>query len=186
MTALRSTLLPVLLFAFFLLMIGSLTAYSQHQADIWYFGYGAGLDFRNGNPISLTDGKSNTLEGCASISSATDGRLLFYTDGVTVWNAQHQTMSNGTGLMGHWTSAQSALIVPFPGDSTHYYVFTAGAGPYATAPNNGVRYSIVDLTLDGGKGDITVKNKLLLGTATEMLNATQHCNSKDYWGWNLI
>ena len=160
-------------------------ASGRKDAFIWYFGNGAGLDFSSGVPVPLTNGQINTLEGCAVISDPEDGRLLFYTDGVTVWDATHRPMPNGNDLKGHWTSAQSALIVPNPGDTNIFYVFTAGAGFYHTAndPNNGVRYSVVNMQLNGGRGDVIEKNIELLerGRGVEMLNATRHCNGRDYW-----
>ncbi|MEX0361238.1 MAG: hypothetical protein AB3N10_09680, partial [Allomuricauda sp.] len=58
---------------------------AQLEAAIWYFGQNAGLDFRSGTPVPLTDGALNTREGCATISDAA-GNLIFYTDGSTVWN----------------------------------------------------------------------------------------------------
>ncbi len=164
---------------------GGITLLSQNQYNVWYFGNGAGLDFSSGVPVPLTNGQINTLEGCAVISDPEDGRLLFYTDGVTVWDATHRPMPNGNDLKGHWTSAQSALIVPNPGDTNIFYVFTAGAGFYHTAndPNNGVRYSVVNMQLNGGRGDVIEKNIELLerGRGVEMLNATRHCNGRDYW-----
>lgn len=158
---------------------------AQHRFDRWYFGLNAGIDFSQGAPTAVLDGQLSTLEGCATISDDATGDLLFYTDGVTVWDNTHTVMPNGQDLKGHWTSSQSALIVPTPGDPLRYFIFTSGAGFYHTAndPNNGVRYSIVDLSLNGGKGDVTSKNIELIGRgdATEMLSATKHCNGIDYW-----
>lgn len=77
----------------------SCITFAQGEANIWYFGSQAGLDFSNGSPVALTDGQLNTDEGCATLSNAA-GQLLFYTDGVTVYNKNHQIMLNGTGLMG--------------------------------------------------------------------------------------
>ena len=65
--------------------------FSQKEANIWYFGENAGLDFNSGTPVALTDGQLNTGEGCASISDSS-GNLLFYTDGVTVYNKNHANM----------------------------------------------------------------------------------------------
>ena len=104
-------------------LILSLSCYAQGEANIWYFGRNAGLDFNSGNPISLNDGQLSTEEGCATISNS-NGNLLFYTDGITVWNKNHQIMPNGIGLLGDPSSAQSAIIVPKPNSSTIYYVFT--------------------------------------------------------------
>jgi hypothetical protein len=64
----------------------------------------------------LFDGELNTLEGSASISD-TNGQLLFYTDGATVWNRNHDTLQNGFGLLGEASSTQAALIIPKPGTS---------------------------------------------------------------------
>ena len=67
--------------------------YSQGEANIWYYGNYAGLDFNNGNPVALTNGQVNTYEASAIMSNAS-GQLLFYTDGNTVWNRNHQIMLN--------------------------------------------------------------------------------------------
>ena len=76
----------------------------------WYFGNRAGVNFSSGAPVALTNGQIVTTEGCATISDAT-GNLLFYTDGVSVWNRNHAVMANGAGLFGHASSTQSAIIV---------------------------------------------------------------------------
>jgi hypothetical protein len=159
-----------------LLLILSLTVFGQHQTDNWYFGWNAGIDFSSGIPLAVTGGALVTTEGCSSISDNA-GNLLFYTEGVSVWNRNHQVMPNGTGLLGNVSSTQSALVVPKPGSTTEYYIFTVDeiGGP------NGFRYSIVDMTLDGGLGDVTVKNILILNNVTEKLTAVQQTSSGNYW-----
>lgn len=74
----KKNLLIILLFL-------SLASYAQGEANIWYFGNKAGLDFNSGSPVALTDGQIESEEGCATISDA-NGHLLFYTDGVSVWD----------------------------------------------------------------------------------------------------
>ena len=148
---------------FILLYILPAISFAQQQPEIWYFGYGAGIDFTSGSPVALTNGQINQWEGVATACD-TAGNLLFYTDGMTVWNSNHQVMSNGTGLMGNNSCTQSATVVPIPGNSDQYYLFT----PPEYSNTNGFRYSIIDMTLNGGLGDVTsVKNVLLLSTATE-------------------
>ena len=95
-------------------------AYSQKEANIWYFGENAGLDFSAGEPIAITDGQLNTKEGCASIADE-NGSLLFYTDGNKVYNKNHVLMSNGSGLHGNSSSTQSAIVVPKPNSNSKYY-----------------------------------------------------------------
>ena len=72
-----------------ILILFSFKLFSQHEADFWYFGDYAGLDFSSGNPEPLINGQLQNYEGCAAISDST-GNLLFYTNGVTVWNKEHQ------------------------------------------------------------------------------------------------
>ncbi|TXN36130.1 T9SS type B sorting domain-containing protein [Flagellimonas hymeniacidonis] len=165
---------------FFLLLLtilftGKLCA--QQEAAIWYFGENAGLDFRSGAPVPLTNGALNTNEGCSTISDFS-GNLLFYTDGITVWNRNHIPMPNGNGLMGNPSSTQSGLIVPTPGNPDQFYVFTSGAIEWGT---HDVRYSIVDLTLDGGLGDVVQKNTFLFDPSAEKLTAVEHANGTDIW-----
>ncbi|WP_047547151.1 T9SS type B sorting domain-containing protein [Psychroserpens sp. Hel_I_66] len=143
--------------------------FAQQEASYWYFGQNAGLRFNAGagTVTAITDGQINTLEGCTSISD-TDGNLLFYSDGRTVWNANHVPMANAsealnTGLKGDDSSTSSGLIVPKPQDPNLYYIFTVDE-PHHDNPsppdgnddgvNNGLMYSLVDITLDGGLGDV--------------------------------
>lgn len=156
---------------------------AQQQANIWYFGYHGGLDFSSGTPTILTDGQVYTIEGVASISDA-NGNLLFYTDGVTVWNRTHAVMPNGNNLFGHESTSQSAIIVPKLNDPSRYYVFTLDA----QGQPHGFNYSIVNMSLDGGLGDVEIKNVSLLALAGEKITAVKHCNGKDIWviihGWD--
>ena len=151
----------------------------SHSADIWYFGRGAGLKFGGSGPPSLLhDGKLNTLDGSAIISDPLTGDLLFYTDGSTVWNREHTPMPNGTGLLGDESSGQPALIVPDPGSPTRYYLFTTGSHDVS---DRTWRYNVIDITLDGGRGDVIEKNVPLLERGSEKLTATRHCDGRDYW-----
>ncbi|HEX5651606.1 MAG TPA: hypothetical protein VFX58_00940, partial [Chitinophagaceae bacterium] len=150
---------------------------AQH-ANNWYFGKRAGITFNTNPPSALADGMIDTNEGCSAISDA-NGQLLFYTDGATVWNKLHQVMVNGTGLKGHFSSTNSAIIIPRPGSSTLYYIFTAGE---ISTNNEGYFYSEVDISLDGGLGAVTgTKNILLYAPSTEKLTAVRHSNGVDVW-----
>ena len=83
---------------------------AQNEGNIWYFGYGAGIDFNSGSPVPISDGQLNTEEGCASISDE-NGDLLFYTDGTTVYNKSHSPMVNGTNLLADSSATQSSIIL---------------------------------------------------------------------------
>ena len=151
--------------------------FAQGEGNIWYFGINAGIDFNSGTPVALTNGALSTNEGCATISNSA-GSLLFYTDGITVWNRDHLAMPNGTGLLGDPSATQSGIIVPKPGSPNVYYVFTVAA----TGGSDGLRYSEVDMTLDGGLGDVTaVKNIPLATFVTEKITVVKQANGIDFW-----
>ena len=151
--------------------------YGQKEANIWYFGNQAGLDFNSGSPVTLTDGAMFAFEGCASIADE-DGNLLFYTDGSSVWNANHITTANGFGLLGNASSTQSAIIVKNPSNDSIYYIFTVPAQGFG----DGLRYSEFNINLDGGLGDINgVKNIMLANPVCEKVTAVRHANGQDIW-----
>ena len=153
----------------------------------WYFGTNAGITFNSGAPVALTNGALTTTEGVATISD-NSGNLLFYTNGITVWNRNHLIMTNGNGLLGDFSSTQSAIIVQKPLSNNIYYIFTSDndAGP------DGIRWSEVDMTLSGGLGAITSnKNIALLSPnqlSCEKLCVVRNCNNQDLWvisrDWN--
>jgi len=142
------------------------------RSSHWFFGYEAGLWFDAGQPFVDTTGNLVSIEGSSSIST-TSGDLLFYSNGESVWNRAGDIMPNGTGVLGNQSSVQSSIIAPLPGSSSLYYLFTTGTA---------FRYSIVDMNLDGGFGDVTgSKNLLLHSQGTEELAGTLHCNGTEYW-----
>ncbi|MBC7451181.1 MAG: gliding motility-associated C-terminal domain-containing protein, partial [Cytophagales bacterium] len=160
-------------------------SWAQKEANNWYFGDHAGLNFNTIPPSPIITGSLYAGEGCASISDA-NGNLLFYTNGATVWNKSNQVMNNGTGLNGDDMSTQSALIAKLPGSTSLYYIFTVPdqdmTGRY--------EYSIVDMSLNGGLGKITTKKQPLLKNFinknstlvyTEALTASYHANQTDIW-----
>ena len=159
----------------------SLTAFAQNENNIWYFGKNAGIDFNSGAPVALTNSSMNTWEGSASVADPITGNLLFYTNGEFVWNSNHTVMPNGSGLWGQYSSTQSSLIIPVPGSTTNYYIFTTDAAT-GGFPNGGyMAFSMVDMTLAGGLGDVTVKNIALFDTTTEKLTATLNNDKCKVW-----
>ncbi|WP_272023913.1 T9SS type B sorting domain-containing protein [Olleya namhaensis] len=158
------------------------TIVAQNEASNWYFGNNAGINFNtNTNAVSaLTDGLLVTEEGCTSISDS-DGNLLFYTNGENVYTSQHTIMPNGTGLFGNQSSTQSAIIVPKPESTTIFYIFTQDTN-FQSNPDNGFNYSVVDMSLNGGLGAVTLKNQFLLNKASEKLSAiVKDCQSQNIW-----
>jgi len=171
---------------FLLLFLVLGMSYGQDETANWYFGQGAGLYFNNDGTVTpLTDGKIRTEEGCATISDKS-GALLFYTDGITVYDRNHTVMQNGTQLFGDPSSTQSAIIVPGPSSATLFYIFTVDTSIREGDPDRGLNYSIVDMSENNGNGAITEKNINLLATCSEKITAVvKDCSDESIWVMTL-
>ncbi len=157
------------------------TATAQNETNIWYFGNNAGLDFKTGLPEPLTNSAMRIYEGCAVVSNE-NGELLFYTNGVSVWNARHEVMQNGTQLAGDTSATQSAVIVPHPGEDEVYYLFTVDILNFVNQEviTKGLCYSIIDMRLDEGQGAVLQKNISLQALVPEKLTVVKK-NDEEYW-----
>lgn len=168
---------------FYLFFLSTVVSYSQQEASNWYFGENAGINFNTntGEISALNGGQLFTEEGCTSISDSS-GNLLFYTNGINAYNRDHELMPNGTGLKGHQSSTQSAIIIPKPDGEGIYYIFTVDTD-FNSDPDEGFHYSEVNMNLDGGLGDITaIKNINLLRNTSEKLSAVlKNCETQSFW-----
>jgi hypothetical protein len=156
---------------------------AQNELTKWYFGNRGGLDFMTNPPTILTNSAMKATHGCTSVADAA-GSILFYSQGDTVWNKNHQVLANGTGLYGlpggGW---QTCMAVKQPGNNNIYFVLTQRANsPVPNTTVSGVHYSIIDMSLAAGDGSVTLKNApLYTGVCTTALSAVQHCNGTDIW-----
>ncbi len=180
-----------ILVIFLAVMLYTTPTLSQGEANNWYFGQNAGISFNTTPPTVLTDGRINTLEGCTTISDAT-GNLLFYTDGIRVWDRFNNIMQNGTGLKGDPSSTSSALIVPQPNTPNIYIIFTVDEPHHDNADNDsttidgdgvndGFMYSIVDMSLNGGLGEVVSGQKnipLITYNTSDTLESLYKCSEK--------
>lgn len=168
-----------------------LTASAQLENNIWHFGMGYKLDFTTGAPV-LGTSNIQVIEGAASICDGS-GNLLFYSSGQTVWNKNGMVMPNGTGLLGNgggiggWTpgsATQGVAIVRSIANPFQYYLFTLDAFEEFSFGNDDgrLRYSVVDMSLNGGLGDVvaTQKNIVLDSLQTEKMVVIKGINC-NYW-----
>jgi gliding motility-associated-like protein len=157
--ALLSLFIPVLLFA-------------QKENNIWAFGIKSGLNF-NG-PVTFYPTQIMAGEGAASICDAA-GNLLFYTNGTQVWDNTHHVMPNGSGILGHESSTMGEAIVAIPEHPGLYFLFTVYALEWSTEMP--LRYSLIDMSMNGGKGDVVpgVKNIELARKRGERITVASGC-----------
>ena len=160
---------------------------AQDRNSIWIFGDSAGINFGNpNNPVPL----NSAMRGRGSCASVADsiGQLQFYAHTIAnlndtsthVYNWQNQLMNNGDQIVGEaWYN--ELVIVPMPDSSDFYYLFSIGvaSGPVAF---RGLFYSIIDMSANGGLGEVVSKNNILSNLkAMDGIGAIKHGNGRDLW-----
>jgi hypothetical protein len=114
-----------------------------------------------------------------------DNNLLFYAApsnlnmiSTKVFNRNDSLMPNGDNIQGHPRQSQGLLILPWPGDSSKYYIFTKSQ----TSSKTIMYFSIVDMTADNGLGAVISKNnKIWTDSLTDRTTAVRHANGRDWW-----
>ncbi len=172
-----------------LLLQTVLSAWGQGEQNIWAFGDHAGLDFTGTSPVPYATNLFPGYEGSASICNSA-GQLLFYTNGFWVWNRDHELMPELTGGVSGYTApmspigdpplmnwngsyaTQATAIAGYPAHPGFYYLFSL-----STSGN--LLYSLIDMSLNGGKGGIASGKKgISIGTnLAEKLTVVKGCNS---------
>jgi hypothetical protein len=146
------------------------------------------IDFRKADagPPTVTCGPqvpiSGGNEGTAVFTDPSTGQLLFYTDGINVWNGfDNSTLANGTGVFGQPSASEPSLITPqLSADGGTFYVFSVNYSD-DTSPSGSIYYSTIDLN-QGTHGTVTSKNNLLhTGNVGEALDMLPHSNNTDFW-----
>ncbi|MGA2824412.1 MAG: hypothetical protein ABSE72_12915, partial [Bacteroidales bacterium] len=172
------------LYLFGILLSLPFFVFSQGEWNNWYFGSQAGVSFNSGIPQYLINSQMITNRSMATVSDSL-GNLLFYTDGMRVYDRTGSIMPNGSDLLSAQQD-QSVCVVQNISDDSLYYIFTLNClGWPLPLPNEGLHYSVVDMRLNGGLGDIVTgqKNISLLGNANYPIGMTaaRHHNNKDAW-----
>ena len=164
-----------------LLCLSNFIVFAQNDTDNWYFGKNAGLSFTNGVVNVYSNGGMITPAGCTSISDA-NGNLMFYTNGNTIWNRNHQIMDNGENLSAEVEGIQTSIIIPKPNDPSTYYVFYTRENNVNTpmAMMSGIYFSEVKFTALNPLGIVTLKNERISNTATSRLAAVYHYETITY------
>ncbi len=140
----------------------------------WHFGYNTSLIFEK-DTVLVDTSAIHSDESCTSISDE-QGNLLLYSDGVTVWNKNHQVIGNGTGILGHQSSSRGSVLLPFENKDSVFYLFTTDY----QGNSNGLRYSKI-INLGNDSFHITSKNNLLNSSVAEPIGAINHQDNIRQW-----
>jgi hypothetical protein len=188
-------ILPCLLLGFIITRV----SYAQNnEANVWHFGSRCVLDFNFDPPLAncgVSYSNMGASEGSSSISNA-NGDLLFYSNGIDVYDANNNMFPNfanwppasiGIPLLGGGQSAtNAAFIVPDPGNENEYYLFFAAEeigynGLSQQMGLSGISYVKVDMTLNNGMGDLYTDIIVVNETMTEKIAVTSDCSGENYW-----
>jgi hypothetical protein len=167
---------------FWILALTTFDSVAQKSNYVWTFGDSAGIDFNNlSNPQPIETGM-RSRGSCVSIAD-TNGSLLFYantrasTPGYTtvVYDYQNHLMSNGVNIAGiGWY--RELIIVPVIDSSKKFYLFSVDDNI-----NIGLYYSIIDLNLNNGLGEVSRKNVKINSLWIASINGIKHANGRDWW-----
>lgn len=169
----RQILLIVLLFLCSFSISKAQYGWNLKENSVWTFAPKSGLDFNIGSPAPTVI--SSELRWSGSLSEAfasvadKNGQLLFYTNTDTIWDRNHNPMPNGVigGLSGitpsnegslSWNTSQGVLILPVLDNPNRYYLFALNGSMDVClfwAPiSHKLMYSVIDMSLNGGLGDV--------------------------------
>ncbi len=163
---------------------------AQHN---WYFGSTSdGIRFNRGTNLPQQVTNQAIPFGAGGSAVATDpatSNLLFYSDGLRVYDSHHLLMLNGSGLLGNSSANQPVIISPVPGQPNKYFLFANNAN-FATGGT--ITRSVVDMALFGNavfpappQGNVEVLNKNApiggLTNRSEGMIMVPHANGTDYW-----
>lgn len=195
-----------IIFALLVLIASNLDAQSKRDYN-WVMGYPAGssdihsrfilsFDYNKRSVSRFSNGHRRIAFNNASISSE-EGELLFYTNGCTVYDSTYQVMMNGDSLNNnqwfdlfcdeHASGLQNTMILPDPGNEDGYYILHQPLFFFEdplTFQSVRLLYTYVDMTLNEGRGAITVKNQAyheenIFGSG--FFSACRHQNGDDWW-----
>ncbi|MFP3593699.1 3-coathanger stack domain-containing protein [Chryseobacterium sp. SIMBA_038] len=192
-------------FIAFLIALSTNFLSAQHENDNWLFG-NSKWRFDNTAPNGFTHTTNVTpaIRYTSSvISDKNTGELLFSCNGYSVYNKNGVIMDNGNEMFGASNttyqyqsfgnpSDQSSIILPVPGSGSLYYVFYINGNRYMNdqiyvqalnpTTNYGLRYAIVDMSLNGGLGKVISKNNILFtNSGTNALTSTFASDGSSYW-----
>lgn len=130
----------------------------------------------------------------------TSGQLLFYTNGISIENRNHQILSNSFDFNPGWATdlaesyglaiSQAVLFLPRPMNPDNYYIFHMSAEVYDINNEQEVQplhlgVSEISTFLDAGLGGIVSGRKnihVLNDTLSQgRLTACKHANGRDWW-----
>ena len=201
----RKNFIIILCYIIPLLSIGQNQYYQNIKHDnTWIFGFGSwGNSFMtfDTNKVQIKRLKPTKLSMsyCTSIMSDTDGKLLFFTNGVSIMNKDFKIIKNGNRInpgpfmeLYNWTDdglpiIQGTLSLSFPNNDSIYqllhqdtWVISQNSKLYSYSP---FYYSTINMKMNNGLGEVTHPNTPIYRDSVSegQLTACRHANGRDWW-----
>ena len=165
--------------------------FSQGEWNNWVFGKHAEINFTSGAPVPISTVSSLFNEFGAGLTvSDSIGNILFYGENSIykyeyIYNRNNVRMPNGNLYYGNEINNLNPLfVVPNLTNDSLYYIFSL-VNPYPGPGPGGLYYSVLDMRLDGGLGDINPSQSFIRiynsSNARNVMTGTRHHNNKDAW-----
>lgn len=108
------------------------------------------MDFQSGSPVISYTGLSNGYEGIAHMEDGA-GNIIFFVNANGVYNSAQVLMSGSVGLLADPSSAEID-ICPWPKHAGKFFII------YNAQTCSNMFYSVVDMNLNGGLGNVSSLN----------------------------
>ena len=157
---------------------GNAQCLTGHEQDQWYIQGQGILDFNESPPKTIYQTQFWSYELSTGWCSA-NGELLLYTNGAHIYNRNQTILPKGKIFIANASSTTHGLILPRPGSDSLFDVFI----PESYDSHDSLKtlwHILVDLSLDGGLGDVVSVQPLYKGTS-ERVAAIHQCNGQDWW-----
>ena len=175
--------------------------FAQKHDNVWMFGahnvfspdsiFAINIvDFSNNVPeVTFTDIEYD-FRGTDQPMCDSSGELLYYSNGLNIYDASHQLMLNGDSINpGYW--ANNTLIgypVPVgsfniraPGHLNKYYFFHMFVDTGTLGVTHSLLYTIINMSGNNGLGEVVEKNIVAIPPLLQPVTTVRHANGRDWW-----
>lgn len=186
-----------------ILLLISIQASAQKHDNLLLFGYdnnttdprwgGMVLDFSEMPPKQYPQKRKIDMGFYVITGIDSSGRLLYYTNGISIRDTTHNRMLNGDTINPgplweqyknyDYPNVSVGFSLPAPGKFNFYYMFHMGSSLVPTSATTPFYYTLINMALNNGKGAVVEKNKIMLpfGPDYSPPVAVKHGNGRDWW-----
>lgn len=168
----KQAILFLLLSSCYLLVSG------QKETSQWFLHYSNRIQFNAGGPVNVPGTAINHGIGNTSLCDA-QGNLLFVCDGYHVRNRNLAIMPAFNNTNDYLQAGgETILAIKMPGSTSQYYLFYSSNNGYAVST---LRYAVIDMSLNGGLGDVTVNDVQVANDVSAGFTLVQQPGSENFW-----